>query len=299
MEYIFVNGIHRGGTTIVGNIISKGLNFIYVHEPLNKNYGLKNVHKWYCDEHDSEGLVKLILSNSLLYKRGGQTRNKFYKLISYIIPSITYLKVLYLNLISKKNVVVKDPFSSFLIKDITKHNKNIFVLRDPYLFYESIIRKKWDDILPIDDLLSNKESNPLIDKYKCLLKESSSEKKIFLYWGLFHEIMFEKIKSLSKDSRKRLFIVSHTNLCISPYQTFSKMFLFFERDMNNKSLKLIKSSFFSDVKIDVKNEKTHNLKRNSNDIVKRIEVLTKEFALEKNVPMVESTYNRFKLEFNL
>ena len=60
-NHVLVTGIHRSGTTFVGEVLAKSDGLFYFHETLNRNWGLEGVEHWFPNGNDEEGRYSVSL----------------------------------------------------------------------------------------------------------------------------------------------------------------------------------------------------------------------------------------------
>ena len=56
----FISGMHRSGTTWVGQVVQHALPQSVIHEPFNADIGLSDVTRWYYGPADAEHVTQLV-----------------------------------------------------------------------------------------------------------------------------------------------------------------------------------------------------------------------------------------------
>jgi hypothetical protein len=151
---IVVTGMHRSGTTLLGRILSLYPGLHVIHEPLNREFGMRGVrHVYPCDMRDEQGAFYIGLLDRLLEGHAGYVRRAsrepwpkaavraviggrtgfdmaLYRIRKVLSPSLT--------------PVFKDPFAVLLSRSLIERQGRVIVLmRHPAATWLSVKRMGW------------------------------------------------------------------------------------------------------------------------------------------------------------
>ena len=153
INFCFVTGAPRSGTTYLGLELSKGFRSGYIHEPFNKDCsykGMPNRDFFYPEGAELEEFhksVKLILSkksklNTGYFKNDTFLQRNIKRLVGSRGPY--YYKIFKINKYIR-NVVIKDPIGVFLTTELMQHHpiKTVAIYRDPVEFVGSTMKLGW------------------------------------------------------------------------------------------------------------------------------------------------------------
>lgn len=149
---IVVTGMHRSGTTFVGDLLKASRKYHYVHEPFNLEFGMKGVPCWYPDLHGTDqSLDKLfedLTSMSFRPRRSGRGGSLGVRFRSRLhLPSRLGRDLLrYRASFRAREILVKDPFLSLSAERLLVLHPNVrvvYVVRHPVAVYESLLRMHW------------------------------------------------------------------------------------------------------------------------------------------------------------
>jgi hypothetical protein len=233
---VIVTGMHRSGTTFLGNILEQSKHFNYIHEPLNYNHGLVGVPGWYpyinpVTKADDHGLIALLndlhslnFKFKLHYEPGDNFLKKTVRKFIKGQGHLDYLK--YKLSFNKKEILLKDPFLSLCgayFANEFKDVKAVYIVRHPVAFYKSIERMEWnfdfnnlyDQTNLFNDYLSKfdfhqPESNTLIETAPAL-------------WNIINTIILDHVAFLGPN---KAYLLKHEDLSINPDEEISKLFSF-------------------------------------------------------------------------
>lgn len=147
---IFISGIPRSGTTLVGNILSSIKNFQVIYEPFHFNQGIKSLKQKYLipnaniDETEFFNLLKELSDGKSRFKNGIKDNDTISKKILKLTlgnpSSFSYKKYIFS---SNKQLVVKDPFLIFSSIYLSQFYKIIITERPLIPLASSLKRMGW------------------------------------------------------------------------------------------------------------------------------------------------------------
>lgn len=266
-KFFVVTGMHRSGTTFMGRLFSQYNHLHVIHEPLNKEFGLKHVNHIYpCDLMKEQAEYYQPLLKRMLESRADFVRyaakDAFAKRFARRLIggrtgyNATVLK--WKNIYRRTPVtpVLKDPFQILLTQSSVDSGHNVLIIiRHPAAIWLSIKRMDWkfdfehfadQRILPqLGISLSIDELNllPEIEKFSWL-------------WT----ILYSYVKQL--NSHKNLHIMKHEDFCFDPFQELKKIEQFLELKTNPEVIDFIEKNMFGK-KNDPKEKTQHVFERDS------------------------------------
>lgn len=147
---IIVTGLHRSGTTFMGELIARATSAAVINEPLNVGEGIKEAKNWYYNEDNLftsfEQYRSSLRSLNLKYKPPIiWTRKHVYK---HLIGSRSRLLLRYARLLRLMNrdmqILVKDPFCLFLANQFLSHGDKVVVCtKEPSKYIASLKKQQW------------------------------------------------------------------------------------------------------------------------------------------------------------
>ncbi len=265
-----ITGMHRSGTTFVGNILNQFDHIDVIHEPLNMEFGLAGVkHVYPCDKIIEQKDYYLGLLQDMLTAKAGYIRTAeddgILKIIGrFLLGGRTGFDMIKHRLkakISPRTLVIKDPFQIMLLDTMIKEGVSaIVIVRHPAAVWQSILRMDWKlDIKQLGNynLLS-------MDPFRCgndNFKNKSEVVKFSIVWRM----IYEYIHNLTNNSR--LLVVKHEDICTMPYDFIKKLEKRYNLRHTRKVYNYIDRMMFSNT-IDKKSSKLHEFKRNSRELAR-------------------------------
>ena len=259
---IIVTGMHRSGTTILGEIIQRLSSLSMIYEPLNKTLGINGVNVWYkyidIRSQKCEHFIQDLINVNLNFKKNSMENDSFLKQIfRRIIHSrghYDFLRYKYFE--QTKEVLYKDPFMMLNCGYMSKNYgvKTIVIVRHPYAIYKSILNKTWDfnieNFFEDDTLISRiaKDFDPL---------EENLHIKVAYLWKILYGTILK-----DKEFTDNILIITHENLSRYPYKTTEEIATFLGVNITDKAHSFIKNNFYS-TEITSKNNVLHDYKRDS------------------------------------
>lgn len=151
---VVVTGIHRGGTTFLGELLQASGHYAYLHEPLNARFGIEGIDHWYpelpLDSAPSAlgAVLDRLHAMDIRFRTphvAGEPWPK--RLARRIVNSRGDLDLLkYRWLHRHREVLVKDPFFSLCAGHFADRHDDvraIFVVRHPAAVFDSVSRMGW------------------------------------------------------------------------------------------------------------------------------------------------------------
>ena len=231
-KLIVICGLARSGTTYVGRALSKARGVHLIHEPLNKDFGVKGVPWWYLyvgrtdqkNDADTKSLIRDIIdlrvgwthSSPSEYPLLTRLSKRVYGGRSGLVWSVLRLKKFFG--LPSQILCLKDPFATFTVGHMIESYgaKAVCLTRHPCALYLS--QKRRGHATHIEDLYYQPE---LRGQYAGDISDRTWESAIRhkpVGVGLLWKIMARTITSQAKDLTA-LSIVRHEDLCIDPIET--------------------------------------------------------------------------------
>jgi len=231
---IFISGIPRSGTTLVGNLLGTIKNFQVIYEPFHFNQGIESLKKNYLIPHSNIDEIEFLnILNELLdgkskFKTGIKLNDslikKFIKIIIGNSSSFSFKKFRFS---SNKQLVIKDPFLIF---------SSIFLSQ----FYKVIITER--PLLPLASSFKRmgwifSEANEVCDDFKNigieirLLEIDEEISKEVLGCIHFNQI-FKKILEIIKDN-KNVHIFYQNNFIKNPMKEVKNLYSFLDLSVDD------------------------------------------------------------------
>jgi hypothetical protein len=264
MDALLVTGMHRSGTTFVGKILSESPEVVSLHEPFNKEFGVRGVDAVYPSDLDNclRNLIRQVLTLNFKVKRvapgdsflksvargfvGGRTNIDKYKAKWQIFKSREI-----------KTLIIKDPFLILNCAHLADEFgiPSVVTLRHPVAIWRSIRRMNW-----VFDF--EKFANEVtVKKYSHLTrieinKLSEVEKFSYLYL-----ILYSSALEASKVSNM-VHLVKHEDICTNPVDMFSNIATMVNIKFTNSMRQLVHQKTSAE-KAEYDNDKLHNFYRDS------------------------------------
>ena len=241
--------MQRSGTTLEGRILSKNPALHIIHEPLNKEYGLKGVEQVYpCDLSKEQGVFYLESLYSFLNGKAGYIRHStldslpkaLARRISGGRTAVDYMKLRLKVLSGQRPMpVLKDPFEVLLSeKLIENQHKVIALIRHPAAIWHSIKRMGWAfsylnfDFPQIFRELGIETPAPPSD-------DLSEIEKFAWLWVVIYSYLLRLV------DKEGFLLIKHEDLCIAPYEELERMEIFFEVNKSSYSRDFINRNMFA------------------------------------------------------
>lgn len=269
-----VSGLHRSGTTFVGEILKHaGINV--VHEPLNERFGMGYVPIAYpyCEKTHDE--YSELIDDMVHFRRPWNKNSDFIqargirRLIYQVSGGRSGLRWGWLRLrkkfgLPKQNICLKDPFACLSTPYLVRKYgiRTICMVRHPSAIHYSTMKQGW--WFDVDNLQRQKG---LIESYGRDIPEThwelarnSPAASIAILWKLMM-----RINSRAADSDERLLMITHETLCLEPIETATKICKHFGIAFTPIIKQYVVEHSFGE-RAEAQNGKTHDFKRDSRAI---------------------------------
>jgi len=286
-------GVHRSGTTFLGEIIRRYENTAIIHEPFNKYYGLAGI-KWTYPSDDDDcnidhhrALLMSILNGKPKFTRHVSADSKSKSIGRFVLGGRTGLDYLKYRLnrffFGELYPVFKDPFLSMFAKTLLDQDFGVVcVVRHPAAVWQSIKRMSWK--MNFDTFIGRKFSHSMTGN------SYSEVEKFAILWNA----VYEYVDGLKE--RSGFFLIRHEDLCVNPESVLNKIAISFSLTSTFDLKKYIDSVMRSSV-ITPDNKSIHNLKRNSSDLVdswrKSISVTDEDIIKSTTMDTFRKYYERW------
>jgi hypothetical protein len=209
---IIVTGMHRSGTTHFGDLLSKAIGSIAIHEPTNFRLGDKRVSCWYPDKADFSDLsdyVSALVSPALLKKRLVKKANGDTILRTFgrsLIGGAFEKSLKKYARGSFSNFVIKDPFLLRLAPKIS--SKSFLLIKHPLANLKSVRTQSWSvDLSQYSSSINI--NNEILHQLKTVFSENEA-----LFLCLWLELHQELISNVNDNIN----IVWHDDFCNNPFE---------------------------------------------------------------------------------
>lgn len=296
---IVVCGLHRSGTTYVGEILRQA-GVVVVHEPLNERYGMADVPIAYPFVEQEEGVFASLLDDAVNFSRpwGKNLTWISVKGLKRLVYSLTggrsglrwsALRVLKRLGFQNGMICLKDPFMSLATPYLVRKFgiPIVCMVRHPAAIHYSTNKQSWR--FNVENLLRQPE---LIARYGAdiptrhwdVARENSAA-SIALLWKFMI-----RINSALQDADRHLLMVTHEELCLQPQQVSTKICDHFGIPFIEK-LELFVSQNSEGGSAEAAKGKIHDFKRDSRALVevwrsrieKNDEVIMREIVADEVV----------------
>lgn len=296
---IIVSGMHRSGTTLLGELLCKLLNKKMIYEPFNKELGVKNVNQWYFHTPDIKNRYKYQetiddfinlksefkttkIDNDSFIKAVGR---KIFKSRGNIDYQIYKLQKLF---IKNQQMLIKDPFILLSLGYILKKYKNtkaVVCVRHPVSIYRSMLRMNWR--FDFNEILCQEEFvNEYLNDFK---DEMSNIKELYEEVGYLWKILYGYLLNIKKRiDNTQLYFLNWEEFSVNPENELAKLFEFLGEKCIKNENNFIEKYMFSER--DLNNKNQHNLYRNS----KKLALSFKENLKKEELKLMEICNDEFK-----
>lgn len=229
---IVVTGLHRSGTSFVGDVLSwAGL--FQIFEPMNRQFGSVLVDRWkpHPETETADGVsygrvLERVLHERIRFKPTLQTRSPLARLAGRALgmhrQALSYELGRMANRLQRRRRLFKDPDMLFFADELQReHDCDVVVLvRHPCAFYASVKRLGWR--FPLDTLL---EQEALVARHLSPYAEHltrrprSFPEEAALLWLFAYKVVHD-----FAQENCALNIVRHEDLCERPLATFRSLF---------------------------------------------------------------------------
>lgn len=267
---LVVSGMHRSGTTFIGEILRRYEGTSIIHEPFNQEYGLAEVPSVYPCDNEGAGETSLQTIEQLLGGRARYVRHvpgdgPLKALARWLTGGRTAVDVTYYRL--RKGLghpvlpVLKDPFQVLITRHLLAAGFGVLVvIRHPAAIWKSIRRMGWhldpgrlgcQELLhtdPVIQSLGDLHNAPEIVKFAAL-------------WRAIHRYVLET------PQHDHLYILTHEELCMVPESFGQEIERRFGLYSGPRVVEYMNQSMGAEL-VAVTGNKLHEFKRNSKDLAR-------------------------------
>lgn len=274
MKISIVCGLHRSGTTIVGELL-RYADFCVIHEPLNEQFGMVDVPIAYPYVENGGDQFSYLLDDAVTLKRpwNKTTTHLQAKGLPRQIYTLTGgrrgLRWNWLQLrqslgMPPQHLCLKDPFMSLATPYLVrKHGLRVIcMVRHPAAVHYSTKRLHWR--FDVENLLRQPE---LIERYGADIPKAHWDMarehdaaSIAILWKLML-----RINTLIAKEDERLLIVKHEAFCMEPMETASRICRHLQISFTAKAEQFVADHSGGD-RAEAQDGKEHDFKRNSKAI---------------------------------
>ena len=259
-----MTGMHRSGTTYLGEVLSRTPDSFVIHEPFNSMYGLAPIDYDYpaLDFGFENELVKLIdameSGRKLPFKRIGDHDGLGKRLLRSAIGGKTEVQWTRFRMLSRlggsRRLIIKDPFLSLSTRTLAerKDSKIVHICRHPGAVWSSINKMGW--------FLNLTQTGGYGFAGEVGLIGNDEVEKVARLWKLINEHSYQ-----SADIYKNILFITHEELCTNPFETMEKVCNFLDLTLNDAVLKYIEATSFGN-SADKPDAKLHHFVRNSKEL---------------------------------
>lgn len=269
-----VSGLHRSGTTFVGEILKQAGTCV-VHEPLNERFGMSGVPTAYPYAEKSSDAYVPLLDDAVHFARPWNKdvthiRAKGWKRRLYSLTGgrsgLRWARLRFLHSIGlpTSKVCLKDPFMTLAMPYLVQvlGLKVVCLVRHPAAIHYSTEKQGWR--FDIDNL---RRQHELIERYGRDIPEAHwnlalehASASIAMLWK-----MMMRINSTQFPGDERLRMVTHETLCVKPVETARQICSHFDVPFTPALEQFVIEHSGGD-RVEAKDGKTHDFRRNSQAI---------------------------------
>jgi len=263
---IVLTGMHRSGTTFIGEAALNCKNISIFHEPFNRVYGMSDIPYDYlagdyCYETEVLNYLNSIENrHSLSFQRHAPRDDLKKKIARYIVGGKTerqWYVERYRHMLRKdREIILKDPFLSLSTKLISNRpsSKVGFIVRHPGAVWMSIKNMNWSMDL---------------SKFACdrffedeLYIGASEVEKFSLVWNAINEHNY-RYSLIAKDNYQ---FITHEDMCLNPLDVILNFFESLGLSFDSSLEEFVIAST-SGSQVEKIPGKLHQMKRNSSSMV--------------------------------
>ena len=231
---ILVTGSHRSGTTFVGCVLAFARNIGYIHEPFNKDKGVKQIEHWFLylkpgmkKELLYRKAIDEVLQKKAVYKRPPlpSINGSFPKYVGKVVFKsrfhFEYLRAIFNPWVER--YLIKDPIACLSSEYLHReYDMDVVVLiRHPAAFVASLKRLNWrfdfNELLAQEELMREHLNCVLQNGYD-LTRLSIAEEGAIL-WKCLYTVLFRYL-----DRNPKMVVVRHEDVSANPVHEFKKLF---------------------------------------------------------------------------
>lgn len=253
----FVTGMHRSGTTWVGQMVDRALPGCIIHEPMNAHVGLRGVDKWYYGPKDKSHVTTLIgemIQGRRSFRRR-RDKDGLLKNLARTIGGSRYERDLAAALGSgSSTLLLKDPFlirvGSVLVEAFDA--KGVIMVRHPAALINSLKRMGWT--LPALDGL---EPGPA---------QADPNLQFAFDVGRFWSALYAEVETQLAIAPNHLLLVRHEDMCVEPVRIGGEILVHLGIPTNEKAQDFLRVSTSGNAG-EMSGNQLHNMHRDARKLV--------------------------------
>ncbi len=204
-----VTGMHRSGTTWMGEAASLAMPDCVVHEPFNLGSGLKGVPCWYPGPdrvEETSALIAQMMAGRCGFRRRRPSDGLLRGTARQILGSHYDRDLSRALRSSNPLVLLKDPFLIRLCADLAERHsaKAAILIRHPAALVHSLRRMEW----PV----------PELDGKSWPRRHEDPDLQFAYALGCFWSAMYEEVEQQLARAPESLLLMRHEDLCLSPIE---------------------------------------------------------------------------------
>lgn len=225
---VVVTGIHRSGTTIVGQAVKKVMvNSKLVYEPMNFRLGVKGVPCWYPYLPSFGGVPVLeelldgVLALNVPYKRWVRLHDEplLKSITRAIVGSRNWRSAVLARFCQASPKIYKDPFMVLMSGYLaSKYDAKVIVMvRHPVAFFLSLRRKEWFfDVAHLQKQPMLREKLPWLEE---IPDASPLELQAAVLWRAVYDIIFD----LKNEFPDNILLIRHEDFGVNPVKVIGQV----------------------------------------------------------------------------
>ena len=276
---LIVTGMHRSGTTWLGQLVSRVQQYAVIHEPFNYELGLKGVPAWYLDPRDTAHEAYLMNSLEQLASGRGkfQTRFRRDRPLRYLASLLvgTGAARIYQAATRSENeaLAIKDPFLIRMAPRLAANGYKVLVsVRHPLAILRSLKRMDWPLIVPgIND--------------KSPFAPVGLEEEMAKVCSMWCELYGPILEYLERQGQDNVFIADHSTIFHDVERFGTALVNFLELDGEQTDLKRFLADTTSGSTVMPDHSKLHEFSRDSRKLAEawRLEYSSKQLSQVENL----------------
>lgn len=228
---VLVTGLHRSGTTWVGEVLRRA-GFFQVFEPMNRDYGSVLVDRWKphpdSTTHDGRSyrdVADALVTRPIRWKAAFQTRNPVLRGAGRALGlhrrALAYHAGRLACRLAPRRRLFKDPDLVFFADDLERRHgfRVVILVRHPCAFYASVKRLGWR--FPLEEIL---EQEALVEHHLAGFAEQLARRpgdpleEAALLWLFVHGVVRDQLAA-----NPRLLWLRHEDLAERPLSGFARI----------------------------------------------------------------------------
>lgn len=247
----FVTGMHRSGTTWIGQVVQQALPGSVLHEPFNAKIGLPGVMRWYygpADRHHVCGQMEALLRGEASYRYRRPEESVWKGGLRWIAGTDYHRSLRKALASSHDTVVLKDPFLSRLGAVLAEHfdAKGTILVRHPAALVHSLRRMGW--------------RIPNLDGIEPPVAYQDEELQFAFGLGWFWSRLYADVVLAQQSRPDHIFMVKHEDLCLNPLEEGARILACLDIPVTDQAKRYLDESTSGDAG-QIEGNTLHQMKR--------------------------------------